>query len=143
MSATGYSADTYLPYCIDAVYAIAYAIRDIQKAVCNGSGLCNATLSTSRSDVSVVDGQLLLQYLLRVNFSSDQVSFDANGDPTTAVGLYTVKYLQDGTVITVGNWVSTLNPSLNISTPLEWNPTLTNGTPEIIVQRTLSIWSVS
>ena len=130
-SATGYSTDTYLPYCADAVYAIAYAIRDIQKAVCNGSGLCNATLSTSRSDVSVVDGQLLLQYLLRVNFSSesgDQVSFDANGDPTSAG--YTVKYLQGGTVITVGNWVSTLHPSLNISVPLEWNLTLKNGTPK-------------
>ena len=129
-SATGFVTDTYLPHCIDAIYAIAYAIRDIQNAVCNGSGLCNATLSTSRSDVSVVDGQLLLQYLLRANFSSesgDQVSFDENGDPTSAV--YTVKYLQGGAIITVGNWVSTLHPSLNISMPLVWNPTLTNGTP--------------
>ena len=33
-SATGYSAHTYLPHCIDAIYAIVYAIRDIQQAAC-------------------------------------------------------------------------------------------------------------
>ena len=117
----GYVTDTYLPHCIDAVEAIAYALRNIQQAVCNGSGLCNATRSAERTEVDAVNGSLLLQYLLGVNFtgpSGNSVTFDINGDPP---GVYTIKSLQEGTVVTVGTWVSTRNPALSFSKSVEWN----------------------
>ena len=128
-SANGYMANTFLPHCIDALFAIAYALRDIQRDLCNGSGLCNATLSAARNDVSAIDGQLLLKYLKQVNFSSesgDDVSFDINGDPTKTV--YTVEYLQNGKVNTIGKWDSVLTPSLNLHVPVIWSQT--NGTPK-------------
>ena len=45
----GYVSDSFVPNCIDAVYAIAHAVRQMQQSVCNRSGLCNATRSSERN----------------------------------------------------------------------------------------------
>ena len=128
LSGKSYVADRYLPYCIRTLYAIIYALRDIQRDLCNGSGLCKTTLSATRNDVSAIDGRLFLKYLLKVNFSTgsgDNASFKENGDPVNAV--YTVRYIHDGTVRTIGTWDNALTPSLNLYNRAVWS--LTNGTP--------------
>ena len=123
-SMNGYTPNSYIPNCIDAVYAIAYAVRSIQQTVCNGSGLCNATRSSERNDASAVDGRLLLQNILKVNFtseSSNYISFDINSDPTSTV--FTLKYVHEGKMSTVGTWDGTKSPSLQLDASIAWNQT--------------------
>ena len=120
-TANGYVTDTFIPRCIDALKAIAYALRSVQQTLCNGSGLCNATRSAERTEVDAVNGSLLLQYLLGVNFtgsSGNSVTFDTNGDPP---GVYTIKSLQESKFVTVGKWVSAQNPALSFLKSVVWN----------------------
>ncbi|KAL5502424.1 hypothetical protein EMCRGX_G009194, partial [Ephydatia muelleri] len=108
----GYIPDAHVPNSIDAVYAIAHAVRQIQQSVCNGSGLCNATRSSETTDVSTVDGRLLLLNILKVNFTSESdndFSFDSNGDPTNTI--FTVQYVHNGQMNTLGKW-DRIKPSL-------------------------------
>ena len=123
--ATGYRDDIlYLARTLDAAYTVVYAIRDLQKNVCNGSdGLCSAALSTSRFGSITLDGNLLSQFLLKVNFTRSRdaggsVTFDQNGDIPAE---YTVENLQGSVVKPVGNWVYGKSPALNISQPIIWN----------------------
>ena len=86
----------YVSLAIDAVTAYAYAIRNLQMSLCNGSGLCKASLSTGDSQSRLfIHGDLLKPYLLNVNFQSDSganFTFDKNGDPARV--LYTMQNLQ-------------------------------------------------
>lgn len=122
---SGYVRDSFVTNCIDAVYAIAHAVRQIQQIACNGSGLCNATRSSERKDASAVDGRLLLLNILKVNFTSESgkdFSFDANGDPTNPV--FTVQYVHNGQMNTVGKWDSSKYPSLQLNhASIIWNQT--------------------
>ena len=121
----GYVSDAYVPNCIDAVYAIAHAVRQMQQSVCNRSGLCNATRSSERNDVSAVDGYLLLQNLLKVNFTSESgnnFSFDSNGDRTNTI--FTVQYVHNGQKNTLGKWDNSKFPSLQLNyESIFWNET--------------------
>ena len=113
--------DTFIPRCIDALKAIAYALRSVQQALCNGSGLCNTTRSAERTEVDAVNGSLLLKYLLGVNFtgsSGNSVTFDTNGDPP---GVYTIKSLQESKFVTVGKWASAQNSALSFLKSVVWN----------------------
>ena len=119
----GYVSDAYVPNSIDAVYAIAHAVSQIQQSVCNGSGLCNATRSSETTDVSAIDGRLLLLNILKVNFTSESgndFSFDSNGDPTNTI--LTVQHLHNGQMNTLGKWDSSKFPSLLINyESIVWN----------------------
>ena len=116
----GYVSDAYVPNCIDAVYTIAHAVRLIQQSVCNGGGLC--TRSSDTNDVSAVDGKLIFLNILKVNFiseSGNDFSFDSNGDPTSTI--FTVQYVHNGQINTLGEWDNSKFPSLQLNN--EWNET--------------------
>ena len=121
----GYIPDAHVPNSIDAVNAIAHAVRQIQQSVCNGSGLCNATRSSETTDVSTVDGRLLLLNILKVNFTSESdndFSFDSNGDPTNTI--FTVQYVHNGQMNTLGKWDRSKFPSLQLNyESIVWNQT--------------------
>ena len=121
----GYVSDVYVPNCINAVNAIAHAVRQMQQSVCNRSGLCNATRSSERNDVSAVDGRLLLLNILKVNFTSEsgnEFSFDSNGDPTNTI--FTVQYVHNGQINTLGKWDNSKFPSLQLNyESIFWNET--------------------
>ena len=122
--ATDYNGDIlYLAHAIDAVYTIAYGVQALQRRVCNGKpGLCNAAYSKGRLNISTLDGVLLFQHLLNVNFSRDtngSVLFNQNGDINPAV--YTVENLQESKVNNIGKWASNQLPALNLLTPVVWN----------------------
>ena len=121
----GYVSNVNVPNCIDAVYAIAHAVGQIQQSVCNGSGLCNATRSSETNDVSAVDGNLLFPNILKVNFTSESgndFSFDSNGDPTNTI--FTVQYVHNGQINTLGKWDNSKFPSLQLNyESIFWNET--------------------
>ena len=121
----GYVSHENVPNCINAVYAIAHAVRQMQQSVCNRSGLCNATRSSERNDVSAVDGRLLLLNILKVNFTSESgndFSFDSNGDPTNTI--FTVQHVHKGQINTLGKWDNSKFPSLQLNyESIFWNET--------------------
>ena len=106
--------DTYVPHTINAVYAFAYAVRMMQRKLCNGRGLCPAILRNDRG-ATTLNGSLLLQYLKNVTFAGEAgntVSFDKNGDPEVAE--YTINYLHPSggqtvamTTSEIGSWKAT------------------------------------
>ena len=121
----GYIPDAHVPNSIDAVCAIAHAVHQIQQSVCNGSGLCNATRSSEATGVSAIDGRLLLLNILKVNFTSESgndFNFDSNGDPTNTI--FTVQYVHNGQMNTIGKWDSSKFPFLQLNhASIVWNQT--------------------
>ena len=115
----------YVSLAIDAVTAYAYAIRNLQMSLCNGSGLCKASLSTGDSQSRLfIHGDVLKPYLLNVNFQSDSganFTFDKNGDPARV--LYTMQNLQikneSYSYVPIGSWSNT--KSLVFTQPVVWN----------------------
>ena len=93
---TGYRQSGFAPFTIDAVYALAHAIRNLQQDFCpNRRGVCMEIMDT-RAGIhdTVIRGDLLLQYLHNVSFraaSTEFVSFDSNGDQQ---GGYLIKNLK-------------------------------------------------
>ena len=107
--ARGYQQNSYVPFTIDAVYAYAHAIRNLQRDFCNGGpGLCDEIVD-SQSDGKAIRGDLLLKSLYDVSFvgkSTEVIDFDENGDQK---GGYVVQNLQktlDGRFVykVVGHW---------------------------------------
>ena len=105
----GYQQNSYVTFTIDAVYAFAHAIRNLQRDFCNGGpGLCDEIVD-SQSDGTAIRGDLLLKYLYNVSFtgkSTEVIDFDENGDQK---GGYLVQNLQktsDGRFVykVVGHW---------------------------------------
>ena len=128
LESTSLQTSTVTP-AIDAVYAFAYAIHNLQRDFCGGGpGLCQAIL-TNRSGGVAIEGELLLNYLRNVSFSpgfsTEVVAFDNNGDPKGAI--YTVSNLQLTTYgnysfETIGRWDGALDIPLEISNELiQWN----------------------
>jgi ABC-type branched-subunit amino acid transport system substrate-binding protein len=128
LESTSLQTSTVTP-AMDAVYAFAYAIHNLQRDFCGGGpGLCQAIL-TDRSGGVAIEGELLLNYLRNVSFSpgfsTEVVAFDDSGDPRGAS--YTVSNLQltlDGNYSfeTVGEWDGVLETPLTISEELiQWN----------------------
>ena len=91
---TGFRQSAKVPFTMDAVYAFAHAIRQLQKDFCQGGpGLCSEIIDT-RSGGVAIRGDLLLKYLQNVSFtgvSTELINFDENGDQQ---GGYVVKNLQ-------------------------------------------------
>ena len=120
---TGYRQSGFAPFTIDAVYALAHAIRNLQRDFCpNGRGICKEIMDT-RIGIhnSVIRGDLLLQYLHNVSFraaSTEYVSFDSNGDQQGGYLIKNLKQTQNGEFIfdVVGHWDEV---PVNRSAPLE------------------------
>ena len=92
-------------YVINAVYAYAHALHKMHKDLCGGAGGLCASMSS-------INGQLLLKYLLQVNFQDivnrSRVQFDRKGDIKD--GGYDIDNLQRHSTIyrseKVGLWMS-------------------------------------
>ncbi|XP_043928141.1 metabotropic glutamate receptor 5 isoform X2 [Protopterus annectens] len=71
-----YTQDTKMGFVINAIYAMAHGLHTMQQALCPGfRGLCDA--------MKPIDGQMLLDFLMKVNFTGvtgNHVYFDENGD---------------------------------------------------------------
>lgn len=91
---SGYRQNGKVTFTMDAVYAFAHAMHQLQKDYCRGEpGLCKEIIDT-RSGGVAIRGNLLLQYLHNVSFrgiSTELVSFDMNGDQLSG---YIVQNLQ-------------------------------------------------
>ena len=125
-SAAGYVQESFIPLTIDAVMAFAYAIRDLQKSACNGSGLLCSGILDSQSR-NYIPGELLKPYLFNATFPSQSggnFSFDMNGDPSRVSYTINNLQLQNGSYsyVPVGTW-SNANPSspLNFTQSVVWN----------------------
>ena len=91
--ARGYSQNSKVSFTIDAVYAFAYAINNLQQDMCSGYEICDEIVDHSSGRVSI-NGKLLKQYIQNVNFSgksADVIHFNQNGDQE---GSYFIKVLQ-------------------------------------------------
>ena len=125
-SETGYQQSAKVTLAIDAVYAFAHAIHNMQQDFCGGGpGLCSEILDT-RSGGVVVKGELLRQYLYNVSFagnSTEVINFDSNGDQR---GTYVVKNLQrksDGEFVyeDIGDWDEERSSPLQIFGDIQWS----------------------
>ena len=131
-SESGYRQNSKVTFTIDAVYAFAHAIKQLQQDFCNGGpGLCPKIVDY-RSSSLVIQGERLLQYLHNVSFpgtSTELISFDANGDQQ---GGYIVKNLQkklNGEFVfeSVGRWEEEpkdKNTRLDIFEDIQWSHSL-------------------
>lgn len=94
-----------VPYVIDAVYAFAHAIENMISDHCsNGTGLC-PEIMMKRFSQSVLNGTILRDYLLRVNFTSptsDEVTFNEMGDQED--GHYEIVNLRSDGPYAIGTW---------------------------------------
>ncbi len=117
----GYRQNSKVPFAIDAVYAFAHAMTDMQRDLCGGSGLCSAMMDARSGSVH---GELLLQYLHNVSFSpvasALEISFDASGDEQ---GSFLIKNLQwENDVYSfreVGEWAAS-DSTLELLSAVEW-----------------------
>ena len=128
-SESGYRQSAKVTLTIDAVYAFAHAIHNLQRDLCQGGpGLCSDIIDT-RSGGVAIQGDLLLQYLYNVSFpgtSTELIDFDTNGDQR---GGYTVINLQKKSDSSfgfevVGDWDEDLSnriSSLQIYGDIQWS----------------------
>ena len=129
-SIADYKQSGKVTFTIDAVYAYAHAIHQLQQTYCNGSsGLCQEIID-SRSGGTAVKGECLLQSLKNISFrgmSTDIIDFDEDGN--LPGGSYYVKNLQKTSsgefdFEVVGYWDETpadQNASLNIVREVQWS----------------------
>jgi len=120
--------DTYIPYVIDAVYAVAHALHRIKT--------CPASKSTTprgeRLEVHhLVDPKEVERYLRRVNFEglTGRVSFDVFGDPVSSS--YDIIHFQRSNAVVgqsrlvklvIGSWENGRGPQLQLNyTSIKWN----------------------
>ena len=139
---TGYRQSGFAPFTIDAVYALAHGIRNLQQDFCpNHRGICKEIMDT-RAGIhdTVIRGDLLLQYLHNVSFraaSTEFVSFDSNGDQQGGYLIKNLKQSPGGEFIfdVIGHWDEV---PTNRSSPLElfgeiqWSHRQGNGIPSSV-----------
>uniref|UniRef100_A0A8C9VW65 Glutamate metabotropic receptor 1 n=1 Tax=Scleropages formosus TaxID=113540 RepID=A0A8C9VW65_SCLFO len=84
-----YVQDSKMGFVINAIYAMAHGIHDMQRVLCpGGPGLCDA--------MRPMDGSKLLDFLLKTSFtgvSGEEVYFDENGDSPGSAGFLIRKHL--------------------------------------------------
>ena len=126
---SGYIQQSHVPFAIDAMYAFAHAIRNLQRDFCNGGpGLCDEIMDRG-SDGTALRGDLLLQYLYDVSFvapSMDVINFDNNGDQNGGYVLQNLQKISDGRFVykVIGHWDKSplnRNSRLNIFSDIQWN----------------------
>ena len=106
-----YDQGTFVSLTIDAVYAFAHAIHNMQQDHCpGGRGLCPEILEESNFlKGGAINGELLLEYLYRVSFegaSAERIEFDKNGDMSGSYEIINLQIDSNGhfSYLTVGRW---------------------------------------
>ena len=123
-SGTGYRQSSFAAFSIDATYAFAHAIHNLQQDFCQGGpGLCHEIVDTrSLTGGVAIRGELLLEYLHNVSFSpgasAEIIDFDSNGDQRGGYLVKNLKQRSDGEFVyeVIGYWDEV---PLNRNTPLE------------------------
>ena len=120
--------DTYIPYVIDAVYAVAHALHRVAN--------CLASKSTSPGEECLevhhsLEPKEVEQYLHRVNFQglTGRVSFDTFGDPV--LSSYDIVHFPRSNAVSdrnhpvklvIGSWEKGRKPQLQLNdTSIKWN----------------------
>uniref|UniRef100_A0A8C9VEL4 Metabotropic glutamate receptor 1 n=1 Tax=Scleropages formosus TaxID=113540 RepID=A0A8C9VEL4_SCLFO len=97
-----YVQDSKMGFVINAIYAMAHGIHDMQRVLCpGGPGLCDA--------MRPMDGSKLLDFLLKTSFtgvSGEEVYFDENGDSPGRYDIMNLQYVGGARYdyINVGSW---------------------------------------
>ncbi|XP_053312534.1 metabotropic glutamate receptor 5 isoform X2 [Spea bombifrons] len=97
-----YVQDSKMGFVINAIYAMAYGLHNMQMILCPGyNGLCDA--------MKPIDGQKLLDYIMKANFtgvSGDMITFDENGDSPGRYEIMNFKKMGKDyfDYINVGSW---------------------------------------
>nr|XP_023692942.1 metabotropic glutamate receptor 1 isoform X1 [Paramormyrops kingsleyae]XP_023692951.1 metabotropic glutamate receptor 1 isoform X1 [Paramormyrops kingsleyae] len=97
-----YVQDSKMGFVINAIYAMAHGLHDMQRFLCpDGPGLCAA--------MRPLDGSKLLDFLLKTTFngvSGEDVYFDENGDTPGRYDIMNLQYVEVGRYhyINVGSW---------------------------------------
>ena len=138
----GYKQNNYVTSTLNAVYAYAHAIHNMQQYLCSGGpGLCE-NISDITSGGVIIQRKRLLGYLHNVSFSpygsSEVINFDSNGDYQR--GGYVIKNLKrasDGQFIfdTIGYWDEipmNRTTQLKIFGEIEWSHGLGYEVPESV-----------
>ena len=139
----GYLQNTFLPFVIDAVYAFAHALHQMQQDHCPGSeGLCREILETrGLLKQTVIKGELLLQYLHNVSFegtSANKIQFDENGDRQGGYDIVNLQMDSDRhyKYIRVGSWYHNRITPLIIHGDIQWKHSMNSSdVPESICSR--------
>ena len=134
----GYVQSSFVPFVIDAVYAFAHAVHNMQKDNCPGSkGLCSKILETQLKG-RVIKGNLLLRYLHNISFegtSADRIEFDNNGDQQGGYDIVNLQVDSSGRYcyINIGNWDHGRITPLIIHSDIQWKHSLNSSdVPESI-----------
>ncbi|KAM4795298.1 LOW QUALITY PROTEIN: metabotropic glutamate receptor 5 [Rhinophrynus dorsalis] len=97
-----YVQDSKMGFVINAIYAMAYGLHNMQMALCPGyAGLCDA--------MKPIDGQKLLDCIMKANFTGvagDMIMFDENGDSPGRYEIMNFKKMGKDyfDYINVGSW---------------------------------------
>ncbi|XP_041438651.1 metabotropic glutamate receptor 5 isoform X1 [Xenopus laevis] len=97
-----YVQDSKMGFVINAIYAMAYGLHNMQTELCPGyAGLCDA--------MKPIDGQKLLDSIMKANFtgvSGDMITFDENGDSPGRYEIMNFKKMAKDyyDYINVGSW---------------------------------------
>ncbi|XP_022098847.1 metabotropic glutamate receptor 7-like isoform X2 [Acanthaster planci] len=126
LSEETYEQEGKISFVVDAVYAFAHALNNIQQDLCNRSaGLCPEVLS--------VDGWRLLEYMKNVSFegSSGTVRFNKDGDRPGSYQLYQFQRTarDEYRYVPIGTWADKL--SLN-RTYVSWAGSNPDVAPESV-----------
>uniref|UniRef100_A0A8C5PLC4 Metabotropic glutamate receptor 3 n=1 Tax=Leptobrachium leishanense TaxID=445787 RepID=A0A8C5PLC4_9ANUR len=125
INSTNYEQESKIMFVINAVYAMAHALHQLQRTMCpNTTTLCDS--------IKVLDGKKLYKdYLLKVNFTApfipsgntdSIVKFDQYGD---GLGLYNVFNFQYNngkySYLKIGKWAETLSLDVDL---IQWSKSL-------------------
>ena len=128
----GYRQNSLVPLVVDAVYAFAHVIHNMQKENCPRSeGLCPEILETQLKG-RVIRGDLLRHYLHNVSFegtSADRIEFDENGDQQGGYSIVNLQVDPNGSYsyINVGNWNKHRTTPLIIHGDIQWKHSLNSS----------------
>lgn len=126
--------DDFIPYQVDAVYAVAHALDSIYRCT-NGSGLLEGGACPSTS-LSINPHHVLL-YLRQVDFEgiTGRIKFDKNGDPHgSSYDIISFQKDQSSryTKVRVGSWDKNSSPRLRIfQDSIAWNSSF-KGIPKSV-----------
>ncbi|XP_059499127.1 metabotropic glutamate receptor 6-like isoform X2 [Stegostoma tigrinum] len=107
---SAYEQEGKVQFVIDAVYAMAHALHNLQRDVCAGSpGIC--------TKMDTIDGKTLLEYIRAVNFNGSagtSVIFNENGDAPGRYHIFQYHHTNTSTpgYKVIGQWTDQLKMNL-------------------------------
>ncbi|PFX25786.1 Metabotropic glutamate receptor 3 [Stylophora pistillata] len=112
--------ETYTPYVVDAVYAVAHALHNMKN--------CSASKCENLEDLhSPTDTKDLQRHLRLVRFSglTGEVSFDHLGDPVSSsyeIVHYQLTNISNPQKLVIGSWLKSRKPRLHLNvSKIMWN----------------------